>query len=104
MTELAPFDLKDYLTTPEEVRSFVATLLEEDEDGFPEPDFIITVLRDVVRSEGYAKIARRSGISREGLYKSLGESGDPKFSTLCKITEALGFRLTLVPITPNKAA
>ena len=99
MTEATDFLLSDHLKTEEEVASYLRSVMEDND-----PELLRVSLLSLARSEGMTEIARRSGISREGLYKSLGESGDPKFSTLCKITEALGFRLTLVPITPNKAA
>ncbi len=104
MVEIKPFNLAEYLHTPEEVREFVTTLMEEDESGVPDADFIIAALRDVVCSEGYAEIARRSGISREGLYKALSGKGDPKFSTLVQLTKSLGLRLALIPTSPDKAA
>ncbi|WP_423766588.1 DNA-binding protein [Corynebacterium stationis] len=38
-------------------------------------------------------MARQSGISREGLYKSLGEDGNPSLSTIIKVAHALGLKI-----------
>ena len=37
--------------------------------------------------------AREAGMTREGLYKALSESGNPNFNTMMKIIHALGMRL-----------
>ena len=42
-----------------------------------------------------AGLARRVGMSRDGLYKALSDQGNPTWSTVLKVTQALGLRLTL---------
>ena len=42
-----------------------------------------------------ARIARRSGLSREALYRSLSTEGNPEFATVLKVIRALGLRLTV---------
>ena len=37
--------------------------------------------------------AKKSGLSRQNLYRALSPSADPKFSTVQKVIEALGCRL-----------
>ncbi len=39
------------------------------------------------------QVARGAGLSRESLYKALGESGNPSFATILKVAHALGLRL-----------
>lgn len=43
-------------------------------------------------------IAHDAGISREGPYKALSETGDPKLSTLLGVFRALGLKLTAKPV------
>lgn len=38
-------------------------------------------------------LARKIGMSREGLYKALSENGNPAFSTVTRIVHALGMQL-----------
>ncbi len=40
-------------------------------------------------------IAREAGVTREALYKSLSDRGDPKLSTLIGVMKALGLRFTV---------
>ena len=38
------------------------------------------------------QVARDSGLSRESLYKALGENGNPTFATVLKVAKALGVK------------
>ena len=38
------------------------------------------------------QLARDTGITREGLYKALGEQGNPSFATVIKVMHALGLQ------------
>ena len=49
-------------------------------------------------------IAKAAGVTREALYRALSPKGDPRLSTLLGVVKALGFRLALVPITPESDA
>jgi probable addiction module antidote protein len=44
-------------------------------------------------------IARETGLGRESLYKALSIQGNPEFSTVLKVLQALGLRLQIVPMT-----
>jgi probable addiction module antidote protein len=50
------------------------------------------------RARGITGIAREAGVTREGLYKALSESGDPRLSTLLGVFRALGLKLSAKPI------
>jgi probable addiction module antidote protein len=43
-----------------------------------------------------ASIAKKSGISRQGLHKALSKGGNPEFATILKVTQALGLGLRAV--------
>jgi len=49
----------------------------------------------IARSRNMSELARRVGMSRHGLYRALSAEGNPTWSTVLKVTNALGFRLTL---------
>ncbi len=42
-----------------------------------------------------SNIAKETGLNRESLYKSLSGDGNPAFSTIKKITKALGCKLAV---------
>ena len=50
-------------------------------------------MNDVARAGNMARLARESGMSREGLYKALSADGNPTFATVMRITRALGLQL-----------
>uniref|UniRef100_UPI00405618FE addiction module antidote protein n=1 Tax=Candidatus Electronema sp. TaxID=2698783 RepID=UPI00405618FE len=86
-----PFDIAEHLNTAEEIRMF---LQEVAADG-DEADFI-HALNTAARAMGMTEVAKKAGISRASLYKSLAENGNPKFSTISKVTKALGCKLAVV--------
>lgn len=90
--ETTKFDIQDHLGTPEDRAAYLEAAFE---DG--DPAFITHALNDIARAIGMTDVAKAAGITREGLYKALGEKGDPKLSTLLGVTKALGIRLTAVP-------
>lgn len=42
-----------------------------------------------------SKIAQRTGLSREALYRALSDKGDPRLSTLFGVLKALNIRLAI---------
>jgi probable addiction module antidote protein len=49
------------------------------------------------RAKGMSALAREAGRSRESLYRTLSETGNPELSTVLDVLRALGFRLTAEP-------
>lgn len=89
-TKTFPYDLAEQLRTPEEMAAYLdAWLSEAPEDAAG----IARALGDIARAKGMSQVARDAGLSRESLYKALGESGNPSFATVLKVAKALGVRL-----------
>ena len=86
------FDTADYLNSAEAIAAYLDAWLE---DGTPEE--LRNALATVARSHGISDLARRSGVSRPGIYKALGEDGNPSFETIRSILGAMGLRLTVEP-------
>ena len=61
---------------------------------FLRADYIVHALGVVARAQNMSKLARNAGMSREGLYKALSETGNPSFSTVVKVAAALGLRIS----------
>ena len=69
------------------------------EDG--DPTELAAALGDIARTRGMTQLAKDTGLSRESLYKSLSGERAPSSDTLFKVIRALGFKLTLQPVTPT---
>ena len=90
--ETTKFDLQDHLKSPEDRAAYLAAAFEEGDEAF-----IKLALNDIARAMGMTEVAKAAGMTREGLYKSLGKGGDPKLSTLLGVAKALNVHLTVVP-------
>jgi probable addiction module antidote protein len=90
MATTKPFDIAQHLNTPEEIRIF----LQEVAATGNESDFL-HALSTAARAKGMSEVARRAGVSRASLYKSLADDGNPKFATVSKIVAALGCKLAV---------
>jgi probable addiction module antidote protein len=90
--ETTAFDSADYLNSGETIAAYLDAYLE---DGSPEE--LRRALSTAARSHGIADLARRSGVSRAGIYKALGEDGNPSFETIRAILSAMGLRLIVEP-------
>ncbi len=44
---------------------------------------------------GMTEVAKKAGVTRARLYKSLADGGKPQFATISKVSEALGCRLAI---------
>jgi probable addiction module antidote protein len=88
LNDLPEFDAAEHLDTPEAQAEYISAALE---DG--DPAEIRDAIRTVARSRGMSETAKAAGISREGLYKALGETGNPEFGTVLAILRGLGIQL-----------
>jgi probable addiction module antidote protein len=84
------WDPADYLETREQISAYLDDIFKSGD-----PDLILTAIGDVARARGMSKIADDAGRSRESLYKSLSQGGNPSFETVLKVLASLGFRLSL---------
>ncbi len=85
------FDIAEHLNTPEEIRAF----LQEVAATGDESDFI-HALSTAARAKGMTEVAEEAGVTRASLYKSLSRDGNPNFTTISKVTKALGCKLAVV--------
>ena len=87
---IKPLDAADYLQSDEDCALYLQTCLEE---APGDAALFAKALGDVARARGMMQLARDTGMSREGLYKALGENGNPSFATVMKVLDALGLKL-----------
>jgi probable addiction module antidote protein len=88
-TKTVAYDVSEQLRTPEEMAAYLDAWLEEAPD---DAAGIARALGDIARAKGMSQVARDAGLSRESLYKALGENGNPSFATVLKVIRALGVK------------
>lgn len=86
------WDAADYLDDAEMIADYLEVTLE---DG--DPVLIAKALGSIARSKGMTEIARKTGVTREGLYKALSAEGDPRLTTFLGVIKSLGLRLSVKP-------
>ncbi|WP_207719710.1 addiction module antidote protein [Phyllobacterium pellucidum] len=89
MTKLYDYNPADALKSDEAIELFLADAFETGDSAY-----IAKAIGVVARSKGMATIARETGLSREQLYRSLSESGNPRLATTIAVLKAVGFQLS----------
>jgi len=87
-TNTIPWDAAEHLNSHEEMAAYLEAALENGE-----PSLIAAALGDIARARGMTQLARETGLGRESLYKALSPNGNPEFSTILKVINALGLKL-----------
>jgi len=96
MTEkLYDHDSATSLESEEAISGFLADALETGNAGY-----VAKALGIVARAKGMSELTRETGLSREQLYRSFSERGNPTLKTLFAVTRALGVDLTTRPHEP----
>ena len=84
-------DLIESLRDAGEAEEYLNAALEEDD-----PELFLLALRNVAEAQGgVAKLAEKTKLNRESLYKMLSERGNPELRSLDALLHALGFRLAV---------
>jgi probable addiction module antidote protein len=84
-------ELIESLRNPREAEEYLNVALEEDD-----PELFLLALRNVTEAQGgVARLAEKTKLNRESLYKMLSERGNPEFKSLDVLLHALGFRLAV---------
>lgn len=84
-----PFDVAEHLETQEDIKMF----LQDAAEGTPEE--FVHALNTAARAIGMTEVAKKAGVTRASLYKSLAEGGKPQFATISKVSKALGCKLAV---------
>jgi probable addiction module antidote protein len=87
------WDAAEHLETKEDIAAYLEAALE---DG--DPNLVAAALGDIARSKGMTNIANETGLGSESLYKDLSLEGNPEFTTVLKVIQAVGLRLRATPI------
>ena len=78
---------------PSYAQLYLQIALEEIYEDQRIPAYLIA-LRQVIESRGgIGEIAAKAGLSRQQLYRTLSDNGNPTLTTLMKVTRAAGVKL-----------
>lgn len=86
------FDPAEYLTSPEAIAEFVADAFETGDASY-----IAKAMGIAARAKGMSEIAKEAGLSREQLYRSFSEHGNPTLKSMLAVMKALGVDMTARP-------
>ena len=87
--KLTTYDPAAALVDDEEIAAFMADAFESGDASY-----IAHALGTVARAKGMTQIASQTGLSREQLYRSFSEAGNPTLKTTLSVMKALGLDLT----------
>ncbi|HMO51526.1 MAG TPA: putative addiction module antidote protein [Kiritimatiellia bacterium] len=91
-TKTRLWDAAEHLKTKEDMASYLECAFEEGDAAL-----IAAALGDIARAQGMTKVAKRTGLGRESLYKALSKEGNPELSTVLKVFDSVGLKLKAVP-------
>jgi len=86
---LTTYDPAEDLGSDEAVAIFMSEAFATGDTGY-----IAHALGVAARAKGMSQIARQTGLSREQLYRSFSEHGNPTLKTTLAVMKALGIELT----------
>ncbi len=87
--KLTSYDPAEDLGSDEAIAIFMAEAFQTNDVAY-----ISNALGVVARAKGMAQIASQTGLSREQLYRSFSEKGNPTLKTTLAVMRALGIELT----------
>ena len=87
--KLTTYDPAEDLAADDAIALFMAQAFETNDAGY-----IAHALGVVARAKGMAQIAGQTGLSREQLYRSFSEHGNPTLKTTLAVMKALGIEHT----------
>lgn len=105
MTKTIPFipyheALGKILKTKRDVETYLSDALMD-----KDPRRFLVALKNVVDvNGGMSKLAKETGLNREGLYQALSVNGNPEYRTLRSILAWAGVRLSLATVIRSKAS
>ena len=59
------------------------------------PEIFLKALRNVAQARRVANVAKKAGVRRESLYRTLSKNGNPRLGTLNSVLQAVGLRIAI---------
>lgn len=86
--KLHDWDASEYLDSPEAIAEYLQAAIETQDQAL-----FRAALADVAKAKGMTAIAQQAQLNRQALYKSLSAEGNPSFTNINKVLNALGLKL-----------
>ncbi len=85
------FEISDHLNSKEDIESLL-------NDAWLSGDikYFYVALGEVVKAVGVSNVARKTGLSNQGIYKAIDPNSKPQFETISKIVMALGVNISFI--------
>jgi len=90
--KVSRWDTSEFLESQEDIDTYLQVAFETGD-----PKQITKALGNAAKVQGMVNIANETGLTREHLYTSLSENGNPTLQTLTTIMHTLGYQLAVVP-------
>ena len=95
--------LIERLKNPDEAVAYLnAALVEFSEDGCQDA-FALSIYYLAKANGNISRLAEDAGVCRKNMYKIFNNQQEPKFSTINKIMNALGYEFKVHPISEKSA-
>jgi probable addiction module antidote protein len=78
---------------PSYAQLYLQVALEEIYEDQGIPAYLIALRRVIEAQGGIGEISAKAGLSRQQLYRTLSDNGNPTLTTLVKVTRAAGVKL-----------
>ena len=88
MVSVTKFDAAEHLKDDGDIALYIAEALDTGD-----PKLIAKAMGTVARARGMTQLAVESGVSREHLYRSFSENGNPTLKTFMAVLNALHVKL-----------
>ena len=91
---LKKWDSAAHPETEADIARYWEACLEEGRDA---PAVITSALGSITHARGMSQLARKTGLTRDGLYNALSQGGNPELGTVMKVIRALGLEIRVRP-------
>jgi len=89
--------MRDELADAARAQAYLEVAIEEFRESGNAEAFL-EALGHLARARGgIAEVARKTGLNRESLYRTLSRHGNPQFRTVLGVIDALGMRVRIEP-------
>jgi probable addiction module antidote protein len=95
MRTFEDYEIDYYKKHPKEIKQYLKLAFEEYQKDGNEQAFLVSLSIAAKAQGGFSKLARKTGLNRENLYRVLSERSDPRFSTVMQVLHSFGMSLKL---------
>ena len=88
--KITHFNVSEYLDSEAIIQEYLTQVLADGDN-----DELLQAIGHIAKARGISKIAKRTGLNRENLYKIFRAESKPKFDTVMRVLQALDIQLSI---------